>query len=250
MIGCTEGVSIIVFDGGASDRGASGDDTTNDVSIELVRPNNSCGASPWACNPLDGSGCSTGLSCAVFDPVRHESRCVTLGTGGWGARCSSTTPCRDGFVCSADPAQPSLIRCVKLCCPGDDAWCADTNSGGLAGGVCGDSFVAGDTLSYCVLPCDPLMDSNECPRDSQYCAIGERSGLGICIPFNTNPPRMIGQRCAVINDCQTGATCIAYSSTSLCRRVCDPTNSRPSSCSVGQRCISSGGARRDVGHCE
>ncbi len=221
------------------DRPATPDGSTSDGGAAA------CGnAFGTRCNLVTGGGCDTGQACYLLGGVTGmTAQCRAAGSGGWDDRCTTTTDCREGFLC----VEPG--RCAKLCCD-DDSACNDESRGGRAGGRCQTTLNNGRGLKLCVADsgCNLFTTgSNGCPADSPRCMpSGDASQ---CDTFGAMcTPGGDGARCCTSDCCgvgflcvgtQTGGTCDPATSANACRRMCNLRVSMPDAqCGTGQRCRS------------
>lgn len=206
-LGCSErrNISIDVAQIDAADIGPAVDGPID------VRPA-ICGDDLGSCNPINNVGCLRTELCVI-----PEIRCLPAGTGGWGALCQSALDCRAGFGCIGF-VRGGTMRCIKLCCAGDDESCRDQSGGGLPAAACSLSFM-GTALMGCDLPCSPFSATSGCPPDMPYCGFTATGGRR-CGSQSVTPPHTVGQSCRIDTDCLPGLIC--RRDVLRCATACDP----------------------------
>lgn len=175
-----------------------------------------------ACDPRAADGCED-ASCALWSA---EPSCET-DRGGLGrdAACTTVSDCAPGLACF-------LVEgagvCGRICCPGDDAACAE-------GSTCGGSGVLIDGTSTSWGRC---LDTRRCdvhrPReqceDREGCYIVDAVGMTECRVAGTAG---VGDACAVQEDCMAGLFCGGVGAT-RCIRIC---RIGEDDCEVGESCV-------------
>ena len=187
------------------------------------------------CDPVRGTGCAAGETCALRG---EEAACVVPARGGRGEPCTNVESCGTGLACFRTDGRAGV--CDRVCCPGA-ASCSGTE-------VCGgDGVLVDGTISSwgrCLAPrACALLEDAACP-DREACYVVGSGGETECLLAGT---ALEGDACAAPNDCASGLVC-AGAFERACARLCrlglmeDP-------CGAGAMCVRQAYTPETVGVC-
>lgn len=169
------------------------------------------------CEPLAGTGCAAGSSCA-YTGCRTSTpigMCVAAGTGKLGEVCSGDSDCEAGSPCLMERCQ--VRTCQRLCR-------ADADCAGTPGSRClTDTQVCGamSAVGICSRPCDPRGAASTGCLANQRCFIFQTNEIPSCDCVDSTRAAGDGMGCATSNDCVPGLMCVATKGgQTVCRPVC------------------------------
>jgi len=171
-------------------------------------------ARPFACDPLDDTGCPAGEHCRL-----NSAR---------GALCLAPTSAPAGVPCGTGSCAPSEtcarveghLACRPLC---------DLDEGTGCTGEARCAYALTDRFGVCVGPCDPFPGGSEpCPGGT--CSPVRDLPFPVCVA--TGPARL-GDDCT-FERCARSLACLAAGDGARCRPLCEP--GRDDLCPAPMRC--------------
>lgn len=195
-----------------------------------------------ACDP-DSQDCAEG-TCTLKDDA---TVCVpATGTVQEGQSCSGSAQCDVGLACFQTSAGN---RCQRICCPGDDSFCAeDEKCGGSGQLVEGSAQLAWGYCTPVRQDCD-VFDYQATCELGEACYVVSPEGDTACLRAGT---ATVGDSCgykgqAIQNVCAPTLVCLAGKT---CQRLCGLEVDTEHTCGPEEGdCVLSGFTPQDVGLC-
>jgi hypothetical protein len=196
---------------------------------------------PKPCNPTDGSLCSSGKTCALFEGA---PLCVSsVERREAGASCERSAECAPGLSCFREGEGDNTGVCGQVCCPADGSGCgSEQRCEGQAVLLDGSETQWGRCVE---VGCDILNPVESC-GSGEACYIASSTGDTECMPVGSVEE---GEPCQRQRDCAPGLSCAGLHSPT-CKRVCSLNPGREPQCRAGEgNCVAYAQSPEGTGLC-